>query len=78
MKFKSTKSDINKGIMTDNSIREIIKAESLLKRSEELLRHCKSQVGMVLGEQIEEFLSEFNDQKFSPQTYHHERLPDGQ
>ena len=78
MEFTSTKAEINKGKLNPKAVAEINKAETLLRRSEELLRTCQPQVGMVLGEEIGEFLSTFNDQKFNSKEYHHERLPDGQ
>ena len=78
MNFSSTKADIRNGKLSDRSIQEINRADELLTRSEELLRHCEAQVGMVLGEQIHEFLSEFRNERFSAVEYHHERMPDGQ
>ncbi len=78
MNFSSTKADIRQGKLSEKSIDEITRAEDLLTRSEELLRNCTAQVGMVLGEEIQKFLSEFKNHRFSSVDYHHERMPDGQ
>jgi|GEM_PF-6714025 len=78
MNFTATKAEIKNKKLSDNAVQEIERAEELLLRSEELLRHCVAQVGMVLGEQIHEYLSDLNGQHFNKQEYHHERVPDGQ
>lgn len=78
MKFTATKAEIKNKTLSDNAAQEIERAEDLLQKSEELLRICIAQVGMVLGEQIHEYLSDMNGQHFNKQEYHHERVPDGQ
>lgn len=60
------------------TLKDIEYVETVLIRSIELLALCKAQVGMVMGEDIEEFLASTKNQKFCSKQFNYERLPEGQ
>lgn len=61
-----------------HALSDLERAEQIQERSEELLRVCQAQVGMVTGEEIAELLADMNNQQFNGRDYHYERLPEGQ
>ena len=60
------------------TLEEVQQIEELSARSEELLRTCQAQVGMVTGEEIGEHLAKLNAEAFNEKVYNYERLPEGQ
>lgn len=76
------KSTINrlKGVIRNEpgAIADIETLETALDDAVGLLTNCKSQVGLVMGEQIEEFIGGLKGQRFCSKAFNYERLPDGQ
>lgn len=59
-------------------LKDIERVETVLIKSLDLLALCKAQVGMVMGEEIEEFLASTENKKFCSKQFNYERLPEGQ
>lgn len=57
---------------------DVEQLKELSARSEELLRTCQAQVGMVTGQEIGEHLAKLNAEAFNEKIYNYERLPEGQ
>lgn len=56
----------------------IKQTQELMARSIDLLTRCERQVGMHLGEEIQQLTSEMRGQRFDAAQYHYEKPIDGQ
>lgn len=54
------------------------KADQLLEKAAEKLTQLKGQVGMIIGGEITELISEINGVRFNATEYYYDKQPDGQ
>jgi hypothetical protein len=78
--FKNlTKSASKNGSISEQAALAIAtSADNLLERSVDLLKTVKKQVGTVMGESIDELLTDITGIKSKEQVYYFEKEPEGQ